>query len=361
MKDAFFGLIHRAYSCIYSAVLYVTYFVIMHRMSPKTMKLTYKEKKEICLFWKQYGIHLCSFDDYKWYKSKGKNVDPRLIPEKIYHSKIEPYFTNLRLVDGFQDKNYFDSIIDRENSPKCVCRCINNVLLDAYYAPITEKGVVDLIRNLGSEVICKPSMDSCGGKGIRFFDPLSIEVSIVQELRHVYNGNFIIQELVSQHELMNQFNDTSLNTIRLCTFLYKGTIHILDAFLRFGKKGSKLDNLSSGGLCVPINADGKFIASVLDDICNSHPLNAVKFDYSNECIPMWDEVVATVRKYHYKLPHFQLINWDVALDKNGTPVIVEYNLIDTDAYCHQITIGPIFGEMTDDVLKEVFSKRENKV
>ena len=30
----------------------------------------------------------------------------------------------------------------------------------------------------------------------------------------------------------------------------------------------------------------------------------------------------------FKLSHFKIINWNVRVDKNGVPIIIEYNLMD---------------------------------
>ena len=54
------------------------------------------------------------------------------------------------------------------------------------------------------------------------------------------------------------------------------------------------------------------------------------------------------------MAHFRLISWDVAIDENAEPVLIEANLQMGDIDILQPVNGPLFGELTDDVLREVF-------
>ena len=53
-------------------------------------------------------------------------------------------------------------------------------------------------------------------------------------------------------------------------------------------------------------------------------------------------------------PHFRLISWDIALDKNNNPIIIEANLKYGEIDFHQLNNGPLFGDDTKEILNEVF-------
>lgn len=358
MKDRFFQYIFQLYKWIYGVVHHVVYALTLHKLARGTDRLTPAEKHAIRKFWRKYSVHDILLDDYRWYKSKGWKVDPRMIPDKIYHSQIEPHFTNLRLLDGFQDKNYFDTILDPQNRPECICRCVDGQLLDQDYRPIKAEDMERILHTMSGEVICKPSMDTSGGKGIRFLATESFRASDCEELIQSFKRNFVVQKLVRQHAFMSQFNATSLNTIRIVTFLFKGEVHLLSGFVRLGKAGSKLDNVSAGGLYAPIRMDGTFYNTLLDYECEQVQEQVDHVDMSELQIPFWEEIGKVLTRTHFKLAHFPIINWDVALSEDGTPVIIEYNLIDTDAYGYQVFGGPIFGDLTDQVLEECFGKKK---
>jgi len=63
---------------------------------------------------------------------------------------------------------------------------------------------------------------------------------------------------------------------------------------------------------------------------------------------------------HHRLMHFDLVSWDIAINKNNEPVLIEYNLSYQGTINSQIANGPLFGDLTDDVLAEVV-RRRNKI
>ena len=56
-----------------------------------------------------------------------------------------------------------------------------------------------------------------------------------------------------------------------------------------------------------------------------------------------------------RMAHFRIIGWDIAVDRAGEPVLVEFNAPPGQM---QGTNGPIFGDLTDAVLEEVFGRRK---
>ena len=57
-----------------------------------------------------------------------------------------------------------------------------------------------------------------------------------------------------------------------------------------------------------------------------------------------------MKTLHHQAPFFKLISWDIGIDKDDEPVLIEYN-------CHgqsidfQAVNGPLFGEYTEEVLQ----------
>ena len=244
MKDKFFEKIKQIYVNIYKKVTKITYIYKTSARIKNFPKLKSKEKKQINEFWKkEYGQSI-STREYKWYKEKIGYVDEKIIPDVIWHSEIEPYFSNMTCLSGFVDKNYFDLIIGKENTPETIIRCIDNQLLDENYQPINFNNI---LKN-DNEFICKPSLDSGGGRNIIFIKSTDFNIKTLQKLSKKYKGNFLIQKLIIQNEFFKKFNENSLNTMRIVTFLYKNKVHFLSSFLRIGAKTSRLDNVSGGGI-----------------------------------------------------------------------------------------------------------------
>lgn len=53
----------------------------------------------------------------------------------------------------------------------------------------------------------------------------------------------------------------------------------------------------------------------------------------------------------------KLTSWDLSVDENGSPVLLETNLCYGALFFHQISNGPVFGDMTVDILKEALKKQ----
>ena len=239
MKDRLFEIVNRLYLWIYSFVNGTVYHILSKKRTKYLPNLTRNEKEEIVRYWSKYKKITGCVHEYKWFKSKGK-LDKRLIPEELWHADIEPHFNNVLLEKAFQDKNYYEMIVGKNNSPETIVHCINGQLLDENYLPIDCARASQLI-NSEDEVICKASMGTSGGKGIKFISEHT-EANDVAKIMELYDGNFLIQKIIRQHPLIESFNKTSVNTMRIITFLYKGKVHYIYGELRFGGAGSRLDN-----------------------------------------------------------------------------------------------------------------------
>lgn len=361
MKDRLFEIVNRLYLWIYSFVNGTVYHILSKKRTKHLPDLTRNEKEEVIRYWSKYKKITGCVHEYKWFKSKGK-LDKRLIPEELWHADIEPYFNNVLLEKAFQDKNYYEMIVGKNNSPETIVHCINGQLLDENYFPIDYAGASQLI-NSEEEVICKASMGTSGGKGIKFISEHT-EANDVAKIVELYDGNFLIQKIIKQHPLIESFNKTSVNTMRIITFLYKGKVHFIYGELRFGGTGSRLDNSAAGGDWVLINEDGliqnefyKFDKTTTDMYVDKNYVSPVA---ENTKIPNWKEVMRLLQQTHYKLAHFGIIYWDVSISQNEDPIILEYNLLDSDAYAYQYGVGPFFGNMTDQILNEVYLQKEKK-
>lgn len=69
-----------------------------------------------------------------------------------------------------------------------------------------------------------------------------------------------------------------------------------------------------------------------------------------------DEICSQIKKAHKILSRFGIISWDFAVDENGEPILIEYNLNYPDVMIYQMNNGPLFGDLTQTVLEDVREK-----
>ena len=61
-----------------------------------------------------------------------------------------------------------------------------------------------------------------------------------------------------------------------------------------------------------------------------------------------------------RLAHFKIIAWDIAIDENNNPIIIEYNVANTIPDINQMYSQSFFGSLTDEILDEVFLKKSEE-
>ena len=318
-----------------------------------------KEYKETVLaYWKKYGLKpdKAYFSLYCDGKSE---FDPRYITDPIWICYILPYFNDLTMYRAYDDKGMYHRLFPNATHPETVIKRMGGY----YYNGdgeriITREEALKICYN-ESKLIFKPSLDSSRGMGILFFDR---DKNSEQELIRIIDQmglNFVAQRLVRQHPYLASLNESSLNTVRVITFHFKNEVHVLSAQLRIGGEDAKVDNVSAGGSAVAIKPDGFLYEKSVTRQSKWTYETAKGVKFSEIQVPNFKEIVEASKQLHCLLPHLNIIGWDFAVNENGTPVLIEFNVRPEQ---NQIGCGaPTFGDMTDDVLDEVFIKQSLKV
>lgn len=305
---------------------------------------------EYLAYWKKYNKK----PNKMWlrlYAKDNEEFTPRYIPDDLWYGEILPYFCNMQFRRSYEDKCFYDTLFKELNRPKTILKCMAGIYYDGNNKIVEEKDIIDIIKKNKTGII-KPSIDSGTGRLIDFFDCLKDTDETIKNKLNKVGKNYIIQEIVSQHEEMKKLNPNSLNTVRIITFLFKGEVSIISIISRMGRGESKIDNVSAGGLQITVNKDGSFQKYAWDKKRNSfeyHPDTNVKFEGFK--IPNFEKIVKVAMESQLKLPHFKLVGWDFAVDHTGEPVFIEYNVCPGS---NQMTGGPTFGDLTEEVLQEVY-------
>ena len=173
--------------------------------------------------------------------------------------------------------------------------------------------------------IVKP-FDGSGGKGIFIADSHEFpnEETLFQAIRR--HGHVVVEELIVQTEKMCALHPASLNTVRVPTVKLQDRVEVLTPTLRIGRGGSVVDNASSGGIIVSVDAG--------TGICTQNGMDEHNGIYLQTPdtgvilpgfqIPRWDEALLLVKALAEVVPGNHYVGWDIALTDNGW-VMVEGN------------------------------------
>lgn len=329
-------------------------FLYLRKYIDKTHRLTKEQKKQIKEYWKPYAK--ISTNWCRYYSAKNGKFDPKYIPNTLYYTKIDQYFNNRKLGYGFNDKNYYSLIFPDISQPKTLVRKIDNLLYDESYKLITIDQAIQVISS-EAEVIIKPSQESGSGRGIAFYDTKANITEISELLKNKKEKNYIVQAVVRQHPELERVHKNSLNTIRIVSIILDNKVHILSSVLRMGVDKSRIDNVTAGGISAKINENGKLdkyaYTYYSGEKTSVHPQGLVFEDFT---VPEFDVVIETVKKAAQYIGNFKLVSWDMAVDENSNVLLIEANMRKGGINLHQFDNGPLFGDLTDAVLKEVFNK-----
>lgn len=138
---------------------------------------------------------------------------------------------------------------------------------------------------------------------------------------------YIIEELIQQTSEFKMWNPSSVNTIRIPSFLIGGKHRILRPFMRVGRKGAIVDNGAAGGVFAVIDEKtGIVISDGFDEKggqYRSHPDSCITFKGYE--IPLWNELLNLAKEIHETLPSsHKYVAFDFALTDGGW-VLIEGN------------------------------------
>lgn len=166
----------------------------------------------------------------------------------------------------------------------------------------------------------------------------------------------MLQSGIIQHPIMASLNPSSVNTIRILTHITKnGEVKIRSVVVRMGRNGTYVDNASSGGVTIGVSDNGQLKDTGYDVkgiSYTEHPDTHVRFN--SITIPNYHNILETVSRECWKLPQFRMLSWDIAIDEDGEPILIEVNMYSGQLDFHQLNNGPVFGDDTEEILSEVF-------
>ena len=172
--------------------------------------------------------------------------------------------------------------------------------------------------------ILKP-MEEHSGHGVRI-----CSVKDADKRQFFYDmlkkGAFVVEELIEQGDEMAVVHPSSVNTLRVVTFVIGNKVDIIGGAWRIGVGNAVVDNAGVGGIYANIDFKNGIVETCAVDFkgkhFNIHPDSKVQIvGYK---FPEWDKALSLIRRMATKVKGTTLIAWDIAYSKNGW-VMVEAN------------------------------------
>lgn len=168
----------------------------------------------------------------------------------------------------------------------------------------------------------------CFGKNAHMLEPKdTAEAEEVYKKLYDY-GQWMIEEPIIQSKEMASWNASSVNTVRVASFLTReGVHHNLTPLFRAGRLGAIVDNGVSGGIGAGIDVKtGRIYTEGFDEHGHHferHPDSGVP--YMGWQVPDWDALMRLIEEIHRSLPPYhRYVAFDMAHTAQGW-VLVEGN------------------------------------
>ena len=142
----------------------------------------------------------------------------------------------------------------------------------------------------------------------------------------IRHGKVLLEERIEQGGEMVCFNDSSINTVRVSTYLTRDGVLPAYGFIRTGRPGSFVDNAGAGGIFAMIDVEkGLVSANGVDEFGHEYPVHPDSgIPYIGFAFPDWDEALRICREASLVLPEMKYKSFDLAYSKQGW-VVVEIN------------------------------------
>jgi len=318
--------------------------------------LSKEQCKEIQDFYVRTIGHTVPIDWHQYFYSRTGIFSKKYIPTSEYKNNIIGRLNIYPFHLAYNDKNMTDVTLPRTPQPKIFVKNMSGYFYSEGIA-ITREEAIAVCGNLG-EVIIKPSLTG-RGVGVRklvFRDGLVDDGDkTVEDLFDEYKVDFLVQEVICQHSEMAALNPSSINTIRFVTYRSGMEVKVVYSVIRIGRKGMCVDNESAGGISAVINPDGtigKYAYGAPGVDMVEYTDTGVQLDGYK--VPSFEKAAELVKFSHMQLPYFNLIGWDIAIRKDGSPIMIELNL---NPDLSQSANGPAFGEYTEEILKDAMGRK----
>ena len=323
-------------------------------MTGQTKELTAEQLDELKSVWGD--IWDTGLVDPLWvqvYSDKTGIYSPEYVGSDIHYYNVEWSRIDYDYLRAFLDKNYMDVVLPCVKHPVTLIRKIHGQYLDVDFNPMSKPQAVDkLYENLDPGIVVKISRSSSGGKGVRFLGKGSTKEDISEALD--VDPDVAVQLVMRQHPEMAKMNASSVNTIRIICIILDGESIPLSAVVRIGNSGSRVDNFSSGGVGCGVKPDGRLNDCGYTQKGERYDVHPNGFVFSEGFVPNFDKVLEAVKRCHMCVPMFGVASWDIAIDEDGEPVLIEYNVGGAGIDIHQYNNGPLYGKYRERIISDAF-------
>lgn len=258
------------------------------------------------------------------------------IPDNYYGMVVSPS-KNGELGKISNQKSFTNRIFNSDALPD-VAYLIDRQFYSRDFKPVKNGALLNKLFG-DSDCVFYKSDNLSQGTGVSVLDRASFDEAAA---RNYPDGVF--QSQIKQHPFFSDMSPNSTATIRVTTVKNReGEIAVRAAYLRVGRADDEIVK-SASHVRIPLDKE----TGLLNDYAymydwariEKHPDTGVGF--AGKVIPFFSEATDLCRSLHASCPHLTCIGWDVCVDRDNQPKIMEWNAKRNDIKFSEATSGPCF-------------------
>ncbi|MDZ7719317.1 MAG: sugar-transfer associated ATP-grasp domain-containing protein [Balneolaceae bacterium] len=320
--------------------------------------------KEVKLYWRN---KLDIYINPVWhhiFSTLSQNFDPRYITHgiwwKYFQKSLNPSVYQEPLIS---DKNFLDSYIGKQYLPQTVFKVVNGRFFNKKNQLIDKNTAKAMLFDDQTKKFAKPSTLFQGKGACKL--TLRDDNVIIQDKPYSFDEfisrmgiNFIVQYTIEQHPKIAEVHPNSVNTLRIFTVRLYDEVHFINGAIKFGADNNDADNTGNGVLCSIDRHSFELCDIAFNrrlETFTRHMNTGIEFKNFGK-VPHYQEAIALCKEAHKNLFYHDFAAWDIAITKNGTPLIVELNT-KPSVFMWQIQFRePFFNDLTDEVIAYISRK-----
>jgi hypothetical protein len=264
------------------------------------------------------------------------------IPDDYYKLELMPAL-NPRPVANLSKIKSYDHRLFPDFAVEPLAVHISGGFYDHEQNPLCDADFLKRMKHYGAEVVIKED-ETASGQGITFKNWTDVSRNDFMS-----GNNYVVQPSVKQHEVLADLYNRAINTVRVATYLSpEGKVSVHHLSLRTGFDGARVVNVSRGGVELLLNIEGSVVSNALDsmglEIGSRHPDTG--FLYEKLKVPSIPEAIRRCIESHYLFPYVRFIAWDLYIDENEIPRLIEWNAWMPDIWVNEALIGPLWRDQS---------------
>lgn len=257
------------------------------------------------------------------------------IPDNYYGLVVDPLKSGEVAKVGLI-KSFTNRILHTESLPD-LGYVIDGLYYTRDYRPVSREELAQTLFARDQRTVFKAD-NSYQGRSVTFMTRDQLAAA-----EHRFPDG-VFQAPIHQHAFFDPMSPGATATLRITTAReLDGSVSVRAAYLRLGRAGDDIV-ASRSHVRVPVDVNAGTLGDVgyLHDWRRTDTHPDTGFRFAGQAIPRFEQATRLCQTLHESCPHMLCLGWDLCIDRDEQPRLMEWNARYNDIKFSEATSGPCF-------------------